>query len=139
VTRPRWNSYFMNVAKAVSERADCKRAKYGAVLVKDKRIVACGYNGPPPGEISCLGGGCPRGNLTKEELPPNFANYENCVALHAEQNCIAYSNRDDCVGATMYLWGGMPPCDMCRKLLRAAGVATVVYQDSDGRMKSKLV
>lgn len=138
MTRPRWNTYFMNIAEAVAARADCRRAKYGAVLVKDKRIASTGYNGSPAGSISCLDGLCPRGTLSEQELPHNSSNYENCISLHAEQNCIAYANREDCVGATLYIWGGMPPCNMCRKLLKAAGVKKVVYQDQNGRMKTEL-
>lgn len=121
--RPGWDAYFLGIASAVAARADCRRARHGAVIVKDRRIVSTGYNGSPSGGPSCLAGECPRGLLSLVELPPG-GSYENCVALHAEQNAIAWANRADTAGATAYITG--EPCDMCAKVLRAAGVSRVV-------------
>jgi dCMP deaminase len=125
-TRPPWDTYFLAMAKVVATRADCRRAKHGAVIVKEHRVVSTGYNGSPPGGVSCLDGGCPRGLLTNEELGHNHADYTNCVALHAEQNAIAYADHHDTVGATIYITGA--PCDMCTKLIKAAGITELVYE-----------
>lgn len=123
--RPSWDEYFLAIAQVVATRADCRRARHGAVIVKNHRIVATGYNGGPSGGRSCLAGQCPRGLLSKEELPSNHADYSNCIALHAEANAIAYAHGSATAGATIYITG--PPCDMCAKLIRAAGIGTVVH------------
>lgn len=123
--RPSWDEYFLGVAKAVAARADCSRAQYGVVIVKEHRIVSTGYNGGPSGSRqSCLDGDCPR---AQSDVAHNTPDYSACIALHAEQNAIAYANRADCEGATIYIWGGRPPCDMCAKLIVAAGIARVKY------------
>lgn len=123
--RPSWDNYFLGIARAVARRADCTRAKHGAVIVNNRRIVSTGYNGSPPGGASCLAGACPRGLLSTDELAHNAADYSNCIALHAEQNAIAWANRADTAGATMYLTGR--PCDACAKLIVAAGIVAVIY------------
>lgn len=122
--RPDWDEYFLNICKAVAQRADCRRAQHGCIIVRSNRIVSTGYNGSPSGGPSCLAGECPRGLLSNEECA-SLSSYENCVALHAEQNAIAYSNRADCTDATLYVTG--PQCDMCEKLTRAAGIRRIVW------------
>jgi dCMP deaminase len=124
--RPSWDDYFLVIAQAVARRADCTRAQHGAVIVKDRRIVSTGYNGSPVGGASCLKGECPRGLLSKEQLAPNTADYSNCIALHAEQNAIAYARER---GDTIYITGA--PCDMCSKLIKAAGIETVIHGGMD--------
>jgi len=115
----------MNIAVAVSERAACTRSRVGAVLVKDDRIYSTGYNGAPAGEVHCIDGGCPRGLLSYDELPPG-SDYSSCIALHAEVNCLAYA-RDEARGGTMYITRA--PCDWCSKVLDAFGIVRVVCPD----------
>lgn len=122
--RPDWDEYFIGVARAVSKRGDCQRVQHGAVIVKDHRIVSTGYNGSEPGGPSCLAGECPRAT---SDTPHNYPDYSNCIALHAEQNAIAYANRDDLQYAEIYITG--PPCDMCMKLIKAAGIGNVWYPE----------
>jgi dCMP deaminase len=124
VTRLSWDDYFSAVCKVIASRADCRRAQVGAVIVKDHRIVATGYNGSPAGGASCVDGECPRGLLSEEELASLTPDYSNCIALHSEMNAIAYASRSETEGATIYL--SMDPCDMCNKLIRAAGITRVV-------------
>jgi dCMP deaminase len=119
--RPSWNEYFLNLADAVALRADCRRGKYGAVLVKD---------GAESGGPSCLDGDCPRGLISHSELPgfkQGNNDYSNCISLHAEANCIAYADGDKCRGATIYI--NAKPCDMCEKLIRAAGITQIIYRE----------
>lgn len=123
--RPAWNDYFLAIAKAVSARADCRRAQHGCVIVKNNRIVATGYNGSHPGGPSCIAGECPRGLLSPDELAHLSADYSNCIALHAEQNAVAFASRYDTEGATMVITG--EPCNMCTKLMRAAGILRVIW------------
>jgi len=126
--KPCWDCYFLAIAQAVAARADCRRRRAGAVIVKHNRIVSTGYNGSPAGGGSCLAGECPRGLRDHNEIPPGSSDYSECIALHAEQNAIAYSNRSDCQGATLYLTSA--PCDMCDKLIRASGISRIVHGDS---------
>ena len=124
--RPEWDEYFLDIALVVSNRADCRRRRHGAVIVKDRRIVSTGYNGSPSGDPrSCIAGECPRGRLNQLERPSNKGDYTDCIALHAEMNAIAYADRVDMQGATLYITPG-PPCPMCAKLIMAAGIIRVV-------------
>lgn len=121
IERPTWDEYFLLIARTVALRADCLRARHGAVIVKDNRIVATGYNGSPSGGPSCLAGECPRAHSNVESL----SDYANCFALHAEQNAVAYAARSETEQATIYITG--EPCDMCAKLIEAAGISRIVY------------
>lgn len=125
--RTPWHEYFLRIAVAVSIRAACTRSKVGAVLVKDNRIVSSGYNGAPAGEKHCIDGGCPRGLLSYDDLPPG-SDYESCIALHAEINCLAYA-RDEARGGTLYITRA--PCDWCAKVIKAFGIQEVVYPHNE--------
>lgn len=132
--RPDWDDYFLGIAKAVAARADCQRAKFGAVIVdQDRRIKSTGYNGSEPGGPSCLAGQCPRGTLSRDEMPGHTEgnhDFSNCISLHAETNAIAYAGQVP--GGTIYIASidreFVTPCDMCSKLISAAGIARVVTQ-----------
>lgn len=121
--RPDWDQYFLNIATSVSERADCTRRRVGAVLVKDHRIVATGYNGAPAGDSGCLEGACPRGQLSYEELE-EYSDYEKgpgrCISIHAEVNTLLYSSLEDRKGSILYIT--CPPCSACLKAIRGSGV-----------------
>jgi len=118
MARPPWDEYFLAIAKTVSTRSDCERDKVGAVVVKDRRIRATGYNGAPAGKPGCES--CPR-RLSNVE--PG-SDYTNCVAVHAEGNALLYCNREDLIGATLYITRA--PCYACQKLIDAAGVQRIV-------------
>jgi dCMP deaminase len=126
--RPDWDTYFLEIAKAVALRADCTRSKVGAVVVREHRIMATGYNGYPAGSPGCLSDGiCPRGQLSREELLPG-SSYDSgpgvCGALHAEQNALLYCSYDQRQGATLYIT--RDPCEGCTKMLSGAGLSRVV-------------
>lgn len=124
-SRPSWDEYYLNIAVAVSARGDCVRAKHGAVIVKDHKIVSTGYNGTPSGSENSCGeaGGCPRA------LDPNAkhseGNYDLCWATHAESNALLRASWSELQGATVYITG--KPCPGCSKLIASAGIARVVY------------
>jgi len=111
--RPSWQEYFMNITKCVAERSTCTRRKVGAILVKDKRIIATGYNGAPSNISHCLDVGC----LREQQGIPSGERHELCRGLHAEQNAIiqaailGFSVR----GATLYC--SNMPCAICTKML----------------------
>lgn len=111
--RPSWQEYFMNITKLVAERSTCTRRKVGAILVKDKRIIATGYNGAPSNISHCLDVGC----LREQQGIPSGERHELCRGLHAEQNAIiqaailGFSVR----GATLFCTN--MPCAICTKML----------------------
>lgn len=115
--RPTWDKYFLAIAKTVAIRSDCERDKVGAVVVKDNRIRSSGYNGAPAGEPGCSE--CPR---RTSNCAPGTA-YDNCVAVHAEANALLYCNREDLIGATLYIT--REPCYACWKLIKAVGIKRV--------------
>jgi len=137
-SRPSWDAYFMEVAQAISMRADCSRRKVGAVIVRDHRIRATGYNGARSGGPSCLAGDCPRGNNPLVEPGSSYDTGSGaCIALHAEQNACLYASRDDCEGATLYVTH--KPCDGCVRMIQGSGIQTVVYLDAHGITTRKAV
>ena len=117
--RPSWSDYFLDIAVAIAKRSDCERDKVGAVIVKERRIRASGYNGSPAGYPGCKS--CPRRTAPKGSTQ----SYDNCVALHAEQNAIIYCDRADMDGATIYVT--RMPCITCMKLIMGSGIVTAVW------------
>jgi deoxycytidylate deaminase len=118
--RPGWDEYFMDIAIAVSARADCSRRRIGAVIVKRNRIVATGYNGAPAGFPGCLEGNCPRAFSDV----PAYSPYDNCISIHAEANALLYASRSDCEGAVLY--STERPCADCVKLIAGSGIVRVI-------------
>ena len=117
----------MDIALKVSTRATCLRRKVGAILVKDKRILATGYNGPPRGIAHC--GDRPGGCLRDRENVPSGQRHELSRAVHAEQNAIiqAAVHGFSIEGSTLYSTNH--PCVMCTKMLINAGVVEFIYAD----------
>jgi dCMP deaminase len=121
--RPTWDEYFLDIARLVATRSTCLRRQVGAVLVKDKRILATGYNGPPSGLPHCLDVGC----LRERMGVPSGERHELCRGLHAEQNAIlqAAFHGISIKGATLYCTHH--PCIICSKMLINAGISKIVY------------
>lgn len=114
----------MEIASVVAKRSTCMRRQVGAVLVKDKHILATGYNGAPKGLKHCSETGCLRKDV------PSGERHELCRALHAEQNAIiqAANLGVQVDGCTVYCT--LAPCSLCAKMLINAGVKRVVYGGS---------
>lgn len=125
MVRPSWDEYFMNLADLVATRSTCLRRSVGAVLVKDKRIIATGYNGAPAGLPHC--GERKDGCLRQAMNVPSGERHELCLAVHAEQNAIvqAAALGIPIEGATLYCT--TQPCIICTKLLINAGVKRIVF------------
>jgi dCMP deaminase len=119
--RPSWDEYFMMMAYLASTRSTCLRRRVGAVIVKDRRLLATGYNGAPKGLPHCLDVGC----LREEMQIPAGERHELCRATHAEQNAIAQaaSFGVSIEGATIYTT--CQPCSLCAKLLINSGIAVI--------------
>ena len=124
VARPGFEEYFMNIVDDVSKRSTCLRRQLGAVIVKDKRIIATGYNGAPRNLPHCLDIGCLRDELKIE----SGTRHEICRAVHAEQNAVLQcaAHGVSCEGATVYT--SSSPCKICAKILINSGIRRVVYR-----------
>lgn len=123
--RPSWDEYFMKLANEVSTRTTCLRRAVGAIIVKDRRILATGYNGVPTGLRHCNVTGCLREQLGV----PSGQRHEICRGLHAEQNALLQAARYgiNISGASIYIT--TQPCVVCAKMLTNAGISEIVYQN----------
>ncbi len=121
--RPSWDEYFIEITKLVATRSTCLRRKVGAIFVRDKRILATGYNGAPKGLRHCEEIGCLRERLKI----PSGERHELCRGVHAEQNAIvqAATSGVNLEGATIY--STTYPCILCSKLIINARVKKVIY------------
>jgi dCMP deaminase len=131
MNRPSKDQYYLSIAKACAQRSTCLRRKFGAVIVKDDRIVSTGYNGAPRGVTNCSDiGECPRNAAGCE---PGDG-YQLCPAVHAEQNSLIAAAPGDMLGATMYISGvdandylpNCEPCVLCKRMIVNAGVEWVI-------------
>lgn len=123
MNRLTWDEYFMEIAWLVAERSTCTRRKVGAVAVKDKRVLATGYNGAPKGLAHCLDIGCLREKLAV----PSGERHELCRGLHAEQNVIiqAALHGISLAGATLYCT--TQPCLICTKMLINCDIKKIYF------------
>ena len=123
--RPSWDQYFLQLARQAASRSTCLRRQVGAVLVRDKRLLATGYNGSPRGTTHCNDAGCLREQLGI----PSGERQELCRAIHAEQNAIiqAALHGVSVKGATLYCTNH--PCVICAKMIINAGIARIVIAD----------
>ncbi len=113
--RVSWDRYFMNLAKEAATRSTCPRKSVGAVVVRDKAILATGYNGSIRGLEHCTEVGCLMDN-------------GHCVrTVHAEANALLQAARHGVSidGADIYVTAS--PCWDCFKLIANAGIARVLY------------
>jgi len=129
--RPSWDEYFMLIAKLVSTRSTCNSRPTGAVLVKDKQLLATGYNGSMPGAPHCLDQVMPDGSPychRRAMKVPDADKYNYCRASHAEANAIAQAARYGVAikGASLYVT--LQPCFVCVKLLATAQIERVYYE-----------
>jgi dCMP deaminase len=129
--RPSWDEYFMLIAKLVSTRSTCNSRPTGAVLVKDKQILATGYNGSMPGAPHCIDETMPDGTPYCHRRALKIADvdkYNYCRASHAEANAIAQAARYGVAikGAALYVT--LQPCFVCLKLLATAQITRVYFE-----------
>lgn len=149
MSRPSKDEYYLDIALAVSKRSTCLRRRYGAVIVKDDVIVATGYNGSPRGCDNC----CDFGVCHRKDSE-RYSGYENCPAVHAEQNALLSVDRAHSHGATLYLACeekqieedfkslllthgycaedyNPKPCKQCQRMIMNAGIVRVVNRRGD--------
>ncbi len=118
-----FDEIYMELAENLATRSHCVKAKVGAVLTKDTRIISLGYNGPPAGTHNCdevwPTDGCPRDSKGSCSL-----------ALHAEQNAILYATKNNVSieGSTLYVT--LSPCIACARVIFTIGIKKVYYLNS---------
>ncbi len=125
ISRPDWDEYFMEIAHVVRKRSTCLRRSVGAIIVKDHRILATGYNGAPSGIAHCLETGCLRDQLHV----PSGERHELCRGIHAEQNAIVQAAYLGVSISESTLYCTNQPCILCAKMLINAGVQRIVISD----------
>jgi len=124
----KWDKRFMELAETVAEWSSCyqQNRHVGAIVVKDKHILATGYNGAPSGIISCTERGeC----LRRVKNIASGTMQEVCYAVHAEQNAIIQAAKMgiSLEGATLYVTH--QPCVICTRIIINSGIKRVVYKN----------
>ena len=141
MSRPDLDTYFIDIATAVSARGDCLRDKVGCVIVdRMNRIISTGYNGTVAGKPGCTDGVCVRGNLIrKRALRGNLHDAEDhtlaarivaldCETFHAAFNACFYIRPTHTGPFTAYVT--RKPCAECHELLVSHGVGWIVYPNT---------
>lgn len=122
--RPSWDEYFIQLADFVAKRSTCIRRHVGAVIVKDKQVLATGYNGPPKGTKHCLD----RGSCIRNELQIASGQYlELCYASHAEMSAIAQAAKIGIPLKDSILYCNTFPCSVCMKLIINSDIKEIHY------------
>ena len=142
------DEYYLNIAREVSKRSTCLRRHYGTVIVNNDIIIATGYNGSTRGAQNCSD----RGTCKRQDAE-RYSGYENCDAVHAEQNALIATEKQKLEGSTVYLAcenvkennGEYTfvedlepvPCNICARMLLNAGVARVVNRMGEVKLNIK--
>jgi dCMP deaminase len=113
--RPSWDQSFMDMAFLVAQRASCPRLNVGAVIVRDKRVLATGYNGAPSGRPNCLSVGC------------HIVNNSCHRAVHAEANALLSATRHGVPTDGAMIYVTHKPCLRCIQLIQQAGIVQVFF------------
>jgi len=126
--RPSWNQYFMNIAYLVSTRSSCLRRKVGAVLVKNKNVIATGYNGAPKGIQHCeYESGGKYECLRNHYEVPSGQRQEICRGLHAEQNALIQAATYGVSTENSVMFCTLTPCIVCAKMMINAGISKIYF------------
>lgn len=123
--RPNWDAYFMSLADLAALRSNCMKRRVGAVIVRENRVIATGYNGTPRHFKNCNEGGCARCNAGDS----CGTALSTCLCLHAEENALLESGRDR-IGDNATLYCNTCPCLTCSIKIVQAGIRQVVYSQS---------
>lgn len=133
--RPTWDEYFLMLAKLAATRSTCLAFPVGAVIVKEKQVLATGYNGSPSGSEHCTTQGYCYPGLSSCDASKTMPSR----AVHAEANAIAQAAKNGIptVGASIYVT--LEPCLSCLKLLISAGIHEILYETPFNSGESVLV
>jgi dCMP deaminase len=129
--RPDWDVYFMLHAEVAKLRSNCITRHVGAVIVKDNRQIATGYNGTPSGIKNCFDGGCARCIARSRGEIRSGEGLDRCLCMHAEANaimqCALFGNAGSTRDATLY--STFSPCIECSKMSLSVGIKRIVVLD----------
>jgi len=124
-TRPSWDEYFMEICRVVAQRSTCDRAAVGAVIVKERTILATGYNGAPAGQSHCSEAGC----LVYSSTDPSGETEQNCFrTIHAEINAIAQAAKNGVSIGDSSIYITHSPCIHCLKVIINTGINRVCFE-----------
>jgi len=123
---PDSDTYYMGIAFAVREKANCTGNRVGAVIVKENRVISTGYNGVPEGMTNCLDGGCLRCRNPQGQFRSGTG-YDLCICVHAEQNALLSAARFGISVQDATLYTTMQPCFGCAKEMLQAKIQRVLY------------
>lgn len=127
MNRPNWHEYFMLLAKLVSVRSTCNSRKIGAVIVRNNRILATGYNGAVHGAPHCIDQG-PDFCLRRSIGAHDAEKYNYCISSHAEVNAIDQAARFGISLEDAALYCTLEPCNWCFKQLIQAGIKEIYFE-----------
>ena len=122
--RPSWNEYFMLMAKLASTRSTCLAFPVGAVIVKNRQVLATGYNGSPSGSSHCTAQGFCYEGLSSCDASTSLPSR----AVHAEANAIAQAAKHGIATDGAIIYVTLEPCLACLKLIISAGIKEVFYE-----------
>lgn len=126
--RPTWDQMFLEMCDVVAKRASCDRKHVGAVLVKDNRVIATGYNGSVPGLEHC------------DDIGHDMEEGHCVRTVHAEVNVISQAAKLGISTDSTTLYCNTLPCWHCFKTIVSAGIRKIVYRDeypSSGQNRTK--
>lgn len=123
-TRPTWDEYFLMMAKLAATRSTCLAFPVGAVIVKDRQVLATGYNGSPSGSVHCTSQGFCYPGLSSCDASKVLPSR----AVHAEANAIAQAAKHGISTAGASIYVTLEPCIYCLKLVISAGIKEVFYE-----------
>lgn len=124
----KWDERFMDMATKIGSWSSCFQndRHVGAIIVKNKRVIATGYNGAPQGIKSCAD---KKECLRKKLGIESGTRHEICYAVHAEQNVIIQAARVGCSVEGCTLYCTHQPCVICAKIIINSGISRVVYKE----------
>ncbi|MCL6458975.1 MAG: cytidine/deoxycytidylate deaminase family protein [Gorillibacterium sp.] len=136
-----WDTYFMDIAYMASTRSQCPRRHVGAVLVQGKKLLGSAYNGAPMGVPDCYEAGCmlvEEYELQVIDGQETMLKKQRCIrTIHAEQNLLLFTDRNDRVGSTVYVTD--QPCWTCANMLANSGIIEIVYHRAYPKDEGKVV
>jgi dCMP deaminase len=133
--RPTWDEYFLMLAKLAATRSTCLAFPVGAVITKDRQVIATGYNGSPSGTVHCTAQGYCYPGLSSCDASKDFPSR----AVHAEANAIAQAAKHGITTNNASIYVTLEPCLSCLKLIIAAGIKEVYYENPFNQGNSLLV
>jgi dCMP deaminase len=134
---PSFDRYYIDLAEAVSRRANCLGKRVGAIIIVGNRIVSTGYNGVPEGMTNCMEGGCQVCSSKKQardkenghSKKANGKNYDDCICVHAEQNALMSAARFGITIEGGILYTTWQPCFGCAKQMLQAKIQKIVFKN----------